>query len=372
MSYHKKFIINFCLLIAVALSYGAENNKKNDFYKIQEIKIVPVPLAIKYISNNTVAINSVSLFSIVDLEAKTIMHIDNRYHNREYRNLPILYSNDKTIFSSTNKKLSIYDEQKNVKTHFISRKNSIQGLAIHPNSNTVFLCCPQRKIITKCNYRTRISEDVIIPGEGFSSIDIHPKKGIMCIARSSGNLSFHRLSNLQKSFKTITFIKPINTIYFFCRYSLDGSCIAVWDNEIVHIIDPDKNTYCSLKPFKNEIFNIIAFHPDSLTLATLAARNPLKADVKTVIHYWDLKTKECIYTTSELGDGYACDISFSPDGLEVIVVIKNKCIRTLVPFAVNKKCIDLLFWLNQLKEQEKIPQDIVRYSINAFLRHLRF
>ncbi len=370
MHYNQSFAITICFFIAITESHGMENKNKFDLHKIEEITAVKFPRRVKYVSNDTIAINSLSRFNILDLETKATLCIDKRDHNREYVSFPMLYSNNKIIVSSTNEKLVIYDKQKNVTTCFIPMQNPIWGLAVHPSSNTVFLVSPQRKVLTKYNYVTNISKDVIILGESFSLIDIHPKKDIMCITRYSGNLSFHTLDNLKEPFKTITFARPI--IYLFCRYSLDGSRIVAGHNKTVYIIDPDKNAYCSLKPFKNERFNTVAFHPDGLTLATLATRKISKTDIKSVIHYWDLQTKECIYTTSALGDSYGHDLSFSPNGLEVLVALNDKCIRTLVPFAVNKKCIDLLFWLNQLKEQEKIPQDIVRYSINAFLRYLSF
>jgi len=370
MHYNQSFAVIICFLIAVATSHGMESENKFGLYKIEEITSVRFPRRIKYITNNTIAINGLGCFSLVDLETKAILCIHKRDNNREYVNFPMLYSNDKIIISSADEKLVIYDEQRNVKTSFTPRQNPIWGLAVHQSSDTVFLASPQRKVLTKYSYVTKVSTDIIIPGESFSLIDIHPKKDIMCIVRYAGTLSFHTLDNLKEPFKTITFVRPI--IYLFCQYSLDGSYIAAGHNKIVHVIDPDKHTYYSLKPFKNERFNTIAFHPDGLTLATVATRKVSKVDVKAVIHYWDLQTEKCIYTMSELGAGYGHDLSFSPDGLEVIVALNDKCIKTLVPFVGNKKGKEILFWLNQLKEQKKIPQDIVKHSLDAFLRYLSF
>jgi hypothetical protein len=85
-----------------------------------------------------------------------------------------------------------------------------------------------------------------------------------------------------------------------------------------------------------------------------------------------LKTKELVYTSPELGSGCGYDLSFSDDGLEVIVALQDRCVRTLVSFAVKEKCTDILWWLHQIKEQKNLPQDIVSHCMHTFLRYLSF
>jgi hypothetical protein len=72
-------------------------------------------------------------------------------------------------------------------------------------------------------------------------------------------------------------------------------------------------------------------------------------------------------------DASGCrDISISPNGLEMVIAFRDKCVRTLIPFQIKKRYSYLFFVLNELKKQGKIPQDIMVYIMVTLLKYFLF
>ena len=372
MQYNQYFFLAFYFLTAVTTSYGMKDRVPSYLNSFEEITIVKNPRCVRYITNDSVAISSPRECSLVDLETKAMLCINQKNNDTwSYVSFPLLQTNNKRVISFIGEKVVIYDMQTGAKKWFIPKEGEILALAVHPCNDTVFLSYAQTKLITKYNYLTDARKDVIIPGQSSLHMVIHPKKEIMCRVNFSAGIFLHSLGNLSEARKTITL--PGVTSCEFLQYSLDGSHIVSGNHEKLYVIDPDNKSdqNTSIKHLKNERFNAIAFHSKDL-LATLATRKTSKKDREVIIHYWDLQTKQLVHTSSALGVGRGYDLSFSPDGLEAIVALEDKCVRTLVSFAVNEKGTDLLWWLNQIKEQKSLPQDVVTHCMHTFLRSLSF
>jgi len=366
MRYNKNFIINFYFLTTVALSCGAEHNKKNDFYEIEEIKAVDYLRRIEYISPNTVAITGSCGLYILNLHEKDLECISKKNFCAKYIYEPILRINNEKVISCIDEQVMIYDT-KTYKKKILNHKSV--DLAIHPREKTIFLLHENRKVITTFNCISGITECIPTDETKCLCIDIHPKKEIMCRIYNA-NISFYPLNDLKKIIKTINFSEHDST---FCRYNTDGSFLAMGNKSSIYVINPDQETN-DYQPIKQatqfEFFKKISFHPNGWLAILLRIEAP-KEKAGNVIYYWDLKKKEFVYTMSALGEWYCKDFSFSQNGLDVVVALYNKCIRTRVPFAVDN-AIKVLWRLNQLKAQEKISQDIVKYCFNLSLSRSSF
>ncbi len=373
MHYNQSSFIISSFLIAT-ISQAMENTEKFNLYKIQEITAVENPRCVRYVKNNCVAISSSRECNILDLETKSLLCVNKLNNCWDYVNSPILEITRNKIISSIDKKITIYDMQVGKEICFMPKQQEAWSLAVNPHDDTIFLSYAREKTVLEYNYTNDSSQYIHSDEKNCWLIDIHPSKKIMCIANCLGDISVRSLNNLNERLKTITLPKPKQSIYNFCQFSRDGSYIVTGNKEKIYILDANKKTHaCPLiKHLKNERFNAIAFHPDGSMLAALTTRNISSVDKKVVIHYWNLKTKKFIFTSPELDSNGGYDLSFSHDGLEVIVALEDKCVRTLVPFAIKEKGAYILLWLNQIKKQKNLPQDVITHCINIFLRSLNF
>src|SRR4029079_12855284 len=113
----------------------------------------------------------------------------------------------------------------------------------------------------------------------------------------------------------------------------------------------------------------MAFLPKGNILATISE----SSEGKSIIRYWDFfqELAKPIYMF-DLDEKGSRDISVAPSGLEIMIAFRDKCIRSLVPFEIKKHYAYLFFVLNELKEQQKISQDILAYTMITLLKYLHF
>ncbi|HSC24885.1 MAG TPA: hypothetical protein VLB80_01540, partial [Candidatus Babeliales bacterium] len=186
-----------------------------------------------------------------------------------------------------------------------------------------------------------------------------------------GNISLHKLDDTLSKFNTISLPK---LRCYFCQYSPDGSYIVAGGDKKLFIIDTDAYSYKCLENKDDEIYCNIAFHPNNLILAILSEKtvslSRLCVYKQQIVHYWDIKTQKFIIANMPvLKSSCGRDLSFSPDGLEMVIVLEGKCVRAPVPSAVNEKiCQYLLFILHQLIEDAKLPEDVMLYCGNILLK----
>jgi WD40 repeat protein len=369
--YYAKFIFSlivYCLTI-INLK-GMDYNNKFDLTAMQEITAVETPRRVCYFSDKKLVILGENAESaLLDLQTKKIQPLTKV---REcILDFPILEKNNQKIIMAHNTSIIIHDERTNIKKlistipiqkmhRFVSHPK-IQSLVVHPINTVLFLCFGPKKAITKYDYVSDICEE--ISDQYCDIMTMHPKERIICIAEYSGKISIRKLDAITKTLSTI---KLPEKCCSFCKYSPDGSCIAAGNERALYIIDLHKGhtLYPVITFTGSEILDCMAFHPNGL-LALL-----LVSPQSAVIKYWNINTCESIYET-QLGFSFQdYDICFSHDGLEVFVARADKCIRTLVPFAVKEKCSYLLFILNQLKEKNNLPEELAKYCMHILLRYI--
>lgn len=371
MHYSQRLFIISYLLIAATISHAMQDHLSSYLHSCQEITAVKNPKSVRYITPDIVAISSSNECSVVDLKTKLPLCINKVAQRWYYVDFPLLYTHNKKVISFIGQKVVMYDTQTSVKKAFLPQQEEIVALAVHPRNDEVFLSYANKKLITQYNYLTGTAKNGVIPGHGYVHMAIHPTKEVMCRANCAGGIFVHSLDDFSKAHKI--FALPRARVCQFLQYSPDGLRIVIGNHEELYVTDPDNKSdqNISLKHGQNEQFNAIAFHPQGL-LATLSTRKTVTRDKKVIIRYWNVHTGNILHTSSEWDSHGAHDFSFSDDGFEVIVVLEDKCVRALVPFVVKEKCIYLLFWLNKIKEQGTLSQDIVGYCIKIFLRYLSF
>jgi tricorn protease-like protein len=160
---------------------------------------------------------------------------------------------------------------------------------------------------------------------------------------------------------------------YCCSLSDDG-LFAVMSNlkDKISIIDIHKsnsnlnNCVFSLNTMQGEKFTRMLFYSGSV-LATIS--QSLNAEnYKYIMRYWNIKTLQPIYAVDLSKINTIFDITFSPNGEEVLFMFHNNCEIFSVPFIVryisdNKaKFPHLLFLLKQYVEQwQEGPQkDIIK------------
>ena len=312
---------------------------------IEEITVVKNPCAVRYCSKNRVAVGGSDGCTIIDLKTKK----HTKLFTNNIMNIEIIPA------SKNNQEMVAYQERDD---------NKIKSFTCNPHDNTFFSCYGDTKLaIRKQNYITNSYKYIPVEGSFCQYMTIHPNEKTACIADYECRLSFYELDNLQSPLKTMEF--SLDTCWFFCRYSRDGSYIVAGDSNKVFIIDPHSN--CDKKlylQFGQELLRNIAFHPNNSVVAILSKTNS-SIKKKQIVRYFDIKMKQFIDTPLEYEADESSDLDFSADGLELIVALEDRCVRTQVLFAIKEKSY---FWwvLKQLKEKEDLPQDVINYLLKTF------
>ncbi|HSC25283.1 MAG TPA: WD40 repeat domain-containing protein [Candidatus Babeliales bacterium] len=373
MKYKQLFFTMICL--SVTTLFNAMNNLSN-LKGTEEITLVKDPWCAKYITNNSIVISGANGCALVNTKTKEANNIGDVYnYARNVILVPLLQNNAERIIVSYNKIATIYNTQTGLEEGSIGGKKTIRSLAYDSNSNTIFLSYGEKEggVITKYNFSTKDKTETSIDCQCCQSISMHPKKQILCIADRCANIFLYKSDTLKEIKKII--VEDGNSIFDFCQYSSDGSRIVAGNSKKLFIINPDIVPLVDscLQAKKHEYYQRIAFHPNNSTLAILSSIGSYKPSlgyvyVEQIVRYWDIKTQKFIDEESALDSEYGYDLSFSPNGLEIIIVLEGKCIRMPVSFAIKEKYIYISFLLHQIAKQENLIKDIVHYCSNILLK----
>lgn len=379
MKYNHYLFVVMYLLSITALCKAMEINNA---LSIEEIIAVKNLRHVQYFGKNSVIVGtSDGGVDIVNVKTKKT-HKINLPHSDMLMGFSIIQSNDKKIITCIDGKVKIYDAkmgEKVITSEQTAVRPIVRSIAWNSFKDTIFLCYGEsRAVIKKCNYVTDACEEIAIHDKICQNMIIHPKQEIMCITDYSGNIFLYTLDNLTSPFKKIV----LGGKSYFCKYSSDGSYIVAGNYLNVFIIDPNKNANVCLSAQINETFQNIAFHPNGSVLAILCKRYVARPRLpdrsnKQIVHYWNIKTQQFMYTTPELDSDGSYDIAFSDDGSESVIALEGKCVRMLVPFAIKEKCIHSLCVLNKFRliedvELKPLPQDVIRYVVSTFFETFKF
>lgn len=366
-------IIYFFSAVQMCSAMGNRNNT------LEIIKKLPIPCsyAAQYLTNDTIVIAHKGGCGIVDIKSgKQIQKISD---------LPTVnvavHSNKKEIVLSGYKVMEIYDLEVNKQKWFKEEEQSLYGIFFGPSENDVFFCVDgglrKPNIIKIFNYVSDSCGGSMAVEKG--SIGFCPAKHIMCVVpdQPKNVLSIYNLSNLTLQRKVILldrFSVPCDNIFNFCRISSDG-IIAVSESEqnFIEIIDTNvddrKSRY--IEGEKDEVFLFKYFYPKGSVLLTLS-----KILSARKMRFWDVKTRQSIYTSVLTGDYNWCrNCDFSPDREKVIFTFANEYVIARVPFEVKyeniteDKFLYLWFLLKNIKQQgQEIPEEINLLIANITLK----
>jgi WD40 repeat protein len=360
-------------LVASAPCSAMENNKQLQEYghywlnSIQDIAIVKHPRCVRYITKDQIVINGA----------------DGKFYSVHLKTQKIQKSSNKKIITCNGTKITFYSAgERPVLWSCKTKKDDIRRLTWNPFKNTLLIYCGEEsKKITLYNYGTNKCKDIFVQDRIDEIMTMHPKKEILCTADCSGNISFYKLDDALLKIQTISSVTK-GFPCWWCQYSPDGSYIVVGSNLKLYIIDHRKkgDVFPCVRPQKDEEFKNIAFHPNGSILAILCQNSPVEKPwvsnsplkISQLIRYLDLKTQKYIGITPEIQSDSSYDLCFSDDGLEVVVVLKDKCVRMHVSFAIKEKGSYCLCVLNRFKACYNLPLDIVQYCRNILLELFKF
>jgi hypothetical protein len=364
MQYTIRFFIAAYFFISCATFNGMENTIKFNAECTQEITLFSNPHCIHHVTDNIIAMNSISKFGLVDLEREQVQYIPYKDNRTRASGEALIQSNDKKIVLANGSELMIYDRRKSKDYQWFDCKK-INSLKIDSHQDVFFF--NMNATIMKCNYITHNFSK--IASSLCRLLDIDEEKETIYMKDHDGNVSIRSLHNLQERCGTIVVPENWNRNHMY-EVSPDKSCLAFGSSRFIYKIKQDKeNVEYFIQSLDNENFRHMAFLPKTNTLATVSQ----SINGKSIIRYWDFfqELQEPIYMF-ELDASGCRDISISPNGLEMVIAFRDKCVRTLIPFQIKKRYSYLFFVLNELKKQGKIPQDIMVYIMVTLLKYFLF
>ncbi len=368
MQYKIRFFIVAYFFISCATFNGMQNNIKFDLERIQEVTLFNNPYCIHHVTNDIVAMNSISKFGLVDIKKKQIQYIPYEVNRVRAAGHAIIQSDNKKIVLANGPELMIYDQE--TKDHQWFDCGKINSLKIDPLHDAFF--CMTNGSTIKYNYTTNQTFDT--SGDFLRILDIDSEKQMMWVYDYQGNISIRPLHNLEEECATIEVPEKIRNIDAYTsvmyRLSPDKSYLACGNPQCIYKITLDgKAPKYRIQLLDSERLRHIMFLPKGNILATISQ----SSERGSIIRYWDFfqELVNPIYML-ELNEKGARDISIAPSGLEILIAFPNKCIRSVVPFQIKKYYSYLFFVLNELKNQRKISQDILVYSMVTLLKYLHF
>lgn len=382
MKYNHYFFIMVHFLTVATFSCAME--KENKWHITQEITDdIKNPRCVRYIGKDRIVGGGSNCDTIIlDLKTKETQKISSLCHWEKPSVSLLQYHQGKIVFTH-HRTAKIHDAQTGQAENFLTIDAHIQSFVYCPDQNCLIIGYNKGKGgITKYNYVTSTIEEISIYGRFCEGMAIHPNKKTMCI-KTDEAISLYNLSDLKNKIKTL---QAYSIGGHICQYSPDGSYIVTGNGTHLFIIDPDKNNkiFPFLAAATDESFKNIAFHPKGSVLATLSQRQTTKENLSApfflqqsvhksqVVRFWDLKTQKCIYTMPvfNVQDGY--DLTFSEDGLEMVIVLEDTCVRVLVPFEVQKKCTYFLWALHQIAKESNLPDDAVHHCSKILWETIKF
>jgi len=358
------FIITYLFYFICNID-GMQNDIKFKLDTIQEITLFENPYCIHHVTDDIVALNSIHEFCMVNLKTKEKQYIPYENENIRTREIgaAIIQSDNKKVILANGRELMIYD--RDVKNYQWFDCAKINSLKIDSHQDSFF--CSTNGSITKYNYTTNQSSE--ISSSFFRILDIDSEKQMMYVQNYDGDVSLYSLHNLKEKYATI--MVPRGGIReAMYQFSPDKSYLACGNRCFIYKVKQDEEgAEYFIQSLDNEWFKHMAFLPKGNILATISE----SSEGKSIIRYWDFfqELAKPIYMF-DLDEKGSRDISVAPSGLEIMIAFRDKCIRSLVPFEIKKHYAYLFFVLNELKEQQKISQDILAYTMITLLKYLHF
>ncbi len=253
------------------------------------------------------------------------------------------------------------------------KQENIKCIALDSDKNTIFIgynCLSCNSGIRQYCYDSHSYKNFELDHKvQCVSIDLSPKKDILCLLDSHDTISFRKTDSLASVFKKTRL--SLLDIYLSCRFSPDGLTLAVDGEQSIHIIDgyAEQNEFGSISEELEfyalsdvERIKAIAFHPCGLLAALIS--NGFNS---SLIKYWNTRTMQAIDTTTLPGIR-GRNFCFSDDGLEVAMISNRDCIRGPISPQVIRQYILLPLWmkLKQMQATGNIPQDILVHCMNVF------
>lgn len=398
MKHSLQLFLTISLCIATSTSIGMEkeasnpnkNNKENKSNILAEITCIKNPLYAQYLYNGNVVITNGMCVNIID--PKTNREIK-PINDCKYQSLA-MHPNRKLFALSEFRWIRIYDIEKNdfIWTKKIDRQ--ISSIVFSPHNTTIFLVYPfypsrSRHTITECNYALNNENNAkeknltLEYNTQYPAIAFHPTQNKMYIKHPT---SLSCISDItdgtrwdQRGFDTGRKLCKL------CQYSPDGSLLALGNPQTVITVNID--SYASSQDkidfhtFQepNLIESIsensyacekIQFYSNSVLITLCRDKNGFSS----TLYYWDIHTKELIHKESFGNRSTIYDFSFSPNKLEIIFTLLDKCIVLPVPFKAIYEDIaekTLLYDLFALKQYihagTTIPNELTQFIIKTAL-----
>lgn len=380
MNYRSIIISVFCVAYMLT-AVGMENKKLSEWVchltEIEKIPVFETPLCVCYVFPDVVAISDVNKCYLQNLKTKEVTCIDDTRGYWRFGDQALESKNGK-LFVSNDRGIMIYNMHTNQPDWSMLRKKCTDSVAWDYVQNKVFICYgAEKRHITTYDYSANTRKDIPMNDKICYLMTIHSAQQIMCIADYANTISLHALGDLALVRKTIVLPKD-NEACIFCQYSPHGDYVISGNKKKLYIVHfPHENAaYRCLQAPEAEEFRKIAFHPHKSVLATLNTLytpSDFHGCRQQIIRYWDLKTLKLIQRTPDLISINSYDLSFSEDGLHIIVALAKKCLKMPVFWAMKERGLYLLFTLHmQLAKQYNIPKDITDYCLNILCKLLCF
>lgn len=328
-----KHIFIFCSLLTSTLFHTVFGMKTKNNYEI----ITPEnkPTSVAFMQNNTIIITELNSFSVHNYTTK-------KTFSKEIETgiiHDIATNNKKNKFAlSTTGALIVY----NSKTKHPEWKSNIDNISTtkpisiafnSQDDDEIISLVPAFNILQLSNGLKNKFIDTNITNETTNiSLCCNPKKPIVAHPSSEQKLTII-------NYETLTHTKsPKYYSIVGASYSPDGQRLAIMNRDdlgsslFIEINDfTEDNTY---KHDSNKLYISMAFHPNNQALALLTHDNK--------IYYLNYHTGDFIKNFKaidqdplELHHSLEKRLSFSPDGRQLLVALKNKCLILPVPFNVR-------------------------------------
>lgn len=382
----RKKLFIFCSLLTTALhtTFGMENISNHEI-----VTSVASPTFIAFLQDNTLAIAGKNNFSIIDLKTKSTLI--EQQSTATILDIAINYKKTKIALSTSKRdKYIIYNTQ----------TKQLESLPINPQDQN----CDDHLTHAPITFNSENDNEVILYTFRnnmfhFSSPELYHTRPAIQEENKPYNdyivnapiichpnelkiiypISRNEIGEYTKTHLAFCPHSPGNNLIGY-EYSPNGNHLIFikrnygwgnrgtyrrkketnyFDEQSNYIVDTDKSVQ------RKAHYISVSFHPNNITIALLAHNNTLE--------YWNYETKQLIKTIKlnlldELEETNKLEkrLSFSPDGMKILVALKNKCFVLPVPTEVLYLPKNLEILLNACNHlaQHGLPTEIIQFILN--------
>jgi len=274
--------------------------------------------------------------------------------------------------------ITFYNSQTNNPEHTIKCNSSIlKSLEFSPFNDIVAISLNKHDHVTIYNYKKSTHYAINFKKEDNEVhsyrhpksplVSFHPTQPLMCLALN--NLYVHNLQSATTTVIPNSLLQENN----FCEYSPNGFFIVRGTKYKIVVTYPDSNTHKILitEKNKNNSFNKIAIHPNNKILLTLSQPNG-------TLRCWNIESNELLSEMNILpndnnDESPFSSLSLSPNGIELLLILREKCITIPMPFAALFKGISkdnsifAYLALQHLTNNSTLPKEIIAHLIKNIL-----